>query len=151
MENRYFEVRDLKKSFGTLEVLKGVSFSMEQGEIVSIIGSSGSGKSTLLRCLNLLEFADSGSVSLNGNCLYGGDGTPLVKMSEEQLRVIRLNFGLVFQSFNLFPQYSVIENLMLAPRLLKRGTEATVRWTGPRQRQPRKQVSASPGTWPGRN
>ena len=127
MENRYFEVRDLKKSFGALEVLKGVSFSMEQGEIVSIIGSSGSGKSTLLRCLNLLEFADSGSVSLNGNCLYGGDGTPLVKMSEEQLRVIRLNFGLVFQSFNLFPQYSVIENLMLAPRLLKRGTEAEIR------------------------
>ena len=127
MENRYFEVSDLKKSFGVLEVLKGVSFSMEQGEIVSIIGSSGSGKSTLLRCLNLLEFADSGSVSLNGNCLYGGDGTPLDKMSEEQLRVIRLNFGLVFQSFNLFPQYSVIENLMLAPKLLKRGTEAEIR------------------------
>ena len=129
MEKHYFEVSDLKKSFGALKVLKGVSFSMEQGEIVSIIGSSGSGKSTLLRCLNLLEFADSGCVSLDGSRLYGGDGTPLDKMSEEQLRVIRLNFGLVFQSFNLFPQYSVIENLMLAPKLLRRGTEEEIRAT----------------------
>ena len=127
MEEKFFEVRSMKKSFGSLNVLKGVSFSMRQGEIISIIGASGSGKSTLLRCLNLLEFADSGEVWLNDKLLYSADQMPLGKMSEEELRVIRLNFGLVFQSFNLFPQYSVIENLMLAPKLLKRGGTEGIR------------------------
>ena len=126
-ERPYFEVKDLKKSFGSLQVLKGVSFSMKKGEIVSVIGSSGSGKSTLLRCLNLLEFADSGSVFLEDEQLYGDGNTSLSKLSEEDLRKIRLNFGLVFQSFNLFPQYTVLDNLMLATKLLKRGTSEDLR------------------------
>ena len=126
-EKPFFEVKDLKKSFGSLQVLKGVSFSMKKGEIVSVIGSSGSGKSTLLRCLNLLEFADSGSVFLENEQLYGDGNAPLSKMSEEDLRKIRLNFGLVFQSFNLFPQYTVLDNLMLATKLLKRGTNEELR------------------------
>ena len=126
-QNTIFEVRNLHKSFGKLEVLRGVSFSMREGEILSIIGSSGSGKSTLLRCLTYLEFADGGEILLNGETLYDGATMNLAKMSDEELRSKRLHFGLVFQSFNLFPQYSVIENLMLAPKLLGRGTEEEIR------------------------
>ncbi len=127
MGNTLLEIRDLRKSFGKLEVLKGVSFSMREGEILSIIGSSGSGKSTLLRCLTYLEFADGGQILLNGETLYDGETMKLSKLSDEELRAKRLHFGLVFQSFNLFPQYSVIENLMLAPKLLRRGTEEEIR------------------------
>ena len=109
------EVSNLKKGFGATDVLKGVSFSLEQGQVLAIIGSSGSGKTTLLRCLNFLETPDSGQISVDGKCLTGS------QLTEEQIRQNRLNFGLVFQNFNLFPQYTVLENVMLAPKLLGKG------------------------------
>lgn len=114
------EIKDIKKSFGKTEVLKGISFSLNKGEVLSIIGSSGSGKTTLLRCLNFLEFADSGTISVNGETIF--DGKSAKKLNDSEIRKNRLHFGLVFQSFNLFPQYSVLKNVMLAPTLLKRGT-----------------------------
>ena len=113
------EVKNLSKSFGKTEVLKGISFSIEKGDVISIIGSSGSGKTTLLRCLNSLEFADKGTIKVNDTVIFDGESTE--KMSDEELRQKRLHFGLVFQSFNLFPQYTVLENLTLAPKLLKKG------------------------------
>ena len=114
------EIKDIKKSFGKTEVLKGISFSLNKGEVLSIIGSSGSGKTTLLRCLNFLEFADSGTISVNGETIFDGENAK--KLSDSEIRKNRLHFGLVFQSFNLFPQYSVLKNVMLAPTLLNRGT-----------------------------
>ncbi|MEE1238740.1 MAG: amino acid ABC transporter ATP-binding protein [Acutalibacteraceae bacterium] len=114
------EINDIKKSFGKTEVLKGISFSLNKGEVLSIIGSSGSGKTTLLRCLNFLEFADSGTIAVNGETIF--DGKNAKKLTDSEIRQNRLHFGLVFQSFNLFPQYSVLKNVMLAPTLLKRGT-----------------------------
>ncbi len=108
------EVNNLKKGFGSTDVLKGVSFSLEEGQVLAIIGSSGSGKTTLLRCLNFLETADSGEIRVAGKQLLTG--------SEEAIRENRLHFGLVFQSFNLFPQYTALENIALAPTLLKRGS-----------------------------
>ena len=110
------EIKNIRKSFGKTEVLKDVSFSMEKGEVVSIIGSSGSGKTTLLRCINFLEKADMGQVVLNGEVVF--DGAELKKMTAEEIRKKQLSFGFVFQSFNLFPQYSAIENVTLAPKLL---------------------------------
>ena len=109
------EVSNLKKGFGATDVLKGVSFSLEQGQVLAIIGSSGSGKTTLLRCLNFLETPDGGEIAVEGKRLTGAH------LSEEQIRRNRLNFGLVFQNFNLFPQYTVLENVMLAPKLLGKG------------------------------
>lgn len=114
------EINNIKKSFGKTEVLKGISFSLNKGEVLSIIGSSGSGKTTLLRCLNFLEFADSGTISVNGETIF--DGESAKKLTDSEIRKNRLHFGLVFQSFNLFPQYNVLKNVMLAPTLLKRGT-----------------------------
>lgn len=114
------EISNIRKSFGKTEVLKGISFTLEKGEVLSIIGSSGSGKTTLLRCLNFLEFAEKGTISVNGSVIFDGDSTK--KMTDSEIRSNRLHFGLVFQSFNLFPQYSVLKNVMLAPTLLKRGT-----------------------------
>ena len=110
------EVNNLKKGFGATDVLKGVSFSLERGQVLAIIGASGSGKTTLLRCLNFLETPDEGEIKVNGQCLTGSH------LSEEQIRQNRLHFGLVFQNFNLFPQYSVLQNVTLAPTLLKKGT-----------------------------
>ena len=114
------EVNGIKKSFGKTEVLKGLSFSLEKGEVLSIIGSSGSGKTTLLRCLNFLEFADEGTISVNGKTIF--DASAVKQLSDAEIRENRLHFGLVFQSFNLFPQYNVLENITLAPTLLNRGT-----------------------------
>lgn len=114
------KVKNIKKNFGKTEVLKGISFSLEKGEVLSIIGSSGSGKTTLLRCLNFLEFADEGEISVNGKLIF--DGTSEKQLSDNEIRDNRLHFGLVFQSFNLFPQYNVLQNITLAPTLLKRGT-----------------------------
>ena len=108
------QVNNIKKNFGDTQVLKGVSFSLEQGQVVAIIGSSGSGKTTLLRCLNFLETPDEGEIWVNGQQLLSGN--------EETIRRNRLHFGLVFQNFNLFPQYTVMENVTLAPTLLKQGT-----------------------------
>lgn len=115
------EVKNLKKSYGKTEVLKGISFSLEKGEVLSIIGSSGSGKTTLLRCLNFLEFAESGKISVDGETIFDGEAEK--KLTENEIRRNRLHFGLVFQSFNLFPQYSVLKNVTLAPVLLKRMAE----------------------------
>ncbi len=113
------QVNNLKKRFGDLDVLKGVSFSLEKGQVLAIIGSSGGGKSTLLRCLNFLETPDEGQIVVNGK--------PLLTGSEEELRKNRLHFGLVFQNFNLFPQYTVLENITLAPNLLKLDTPEAIR------------------------
>lgn len=119
------EVKNIKKSFGKTEVLKNIGFSLEKGEVLSIIGSSGSGKTTLLRCINFLDFADGGTITVNGKIVFDGDSNK--KLTESEIRENRLHFGLVFQSFNLFPQYSVIKNVMLAPLLLKRGSEEEIR------------------------
>ena len=114
------EVKNLKKSFGTTDVLQGVSFTLEQGQVLAIIGSSGSGKTTLLRCLNFLEQADEGQILVNGqNLPFQG--------SDEEIRRHRLNFGLVFQNFNLFPQYTALENVTLAPSLLGKGSQDAIR------------------------
>ena len=112
------EVKNIKKDFGKTKVLKDVSFSLEKGQVLAIIGSSGSGKTTLLRCLNFLETPDSGEIVVDGKSLFSA-GT---KYSDDQIRENRLHFGLVFQNFNLFPQYSVLQNVTLAPTLLKKGT-----------------------------
>lgn len=110
------EVKNLRKSFGNVEVLKGIDFTLEKGEALSIIGSSGSGKTTLLRCLNFLERPDNGSIIVNGETLL--DCSDPSTLSDSQIRKKRLHFGLVFQSFNLFPQYTAIQNVVLAPKLL---------------------------------
>ena len=110
-------VNNIYKKFGKTEVLKGISFSMEKGEVVSILGSSGSGKTTLLRCLNFLEKPDEGTISIENNVIF--DAHAAKKMSENELRMNHLHFGLVFQSFNLFPQHNVLKNVTLAPTLFK--------------------------------
>ena len=115
-------VEHLHKSFGKAEVLQDISFTLEKGEVLAIIGSSGGGKTTLLRCLNFLETADGGTISVNDECIFdASDGTPK-KQRESEIRAARLHFGLVFQQFNLFPQYSVLKNVTLAPTLLGRGS-----------------------------
>ena len=104
----FLEVQNITKSFGNTQVLKGVSFEMNKGEVVSIIGSSGNGKTTLLRCLNFLEIPDSGSITVDGNTIF-----PFPACPEEQNKQ-RLTFGMVFQNFNLFPQYTALRNVTLA-------------------------------------
>ena len=112
------EVKNLKKHFGSTDVLKGVSFSLEKGQVLAIIGSSGSGKTTLLRCLNFLETPDAGEIIVDDKTLFSAG----VNYTDDQIRENRLHFGLVFQNFNLFPQYNVLENVTLAPTLLGKGT-----------------------------
>lgn len=109
------EVSNIHKSFGDNKVLKGIDFSLEKGDVLVIIGSSGSGKTTLLRCLNFLEIADKGKISVNGKVLI--DAEDKSTLNEKGIRKNRLHFGLVFQQFNLFPQYTVMDNLTLAPKL----------------------------------
>ncbi len=110
----FLEVNGIVKTFGKTEVLKGIDFTMEKGEVLAIIGSSGSGKTTLLRCLNFLETPDMGTISVNGEVLFdAGDRM----YSDAEKREKRLHFGLVFQSFNLFPQYNVLKNVSLAQEL----------------------------------
>ena len=116
------KVNNLRKHFDDLEVLKGVSFTLERGQVLALIGSSGGGKSTLLRCLNFLETPDEGEIWVNDKQLLSG--------REEEIRKNRLHFGLVFQNFNLFPQYTVLENITLAPTLLKQGTAQEIREKG---------------------
>ena len=112
------QVNNIKKGFGSTDVLKGVSFSLDEGQVLTIIGSSGSGKTTLLRCLNFLETPDAGEIFVNGKVLTTGN--------DEEIRQNRLHFGLVFQNFNLFPQYTVLENITLAPRLLKKDSPEAI-------------------------
>lgn len=110
------EVQHIHKNFGKTSVLKDVSFTLEQGEAVSIIGSSGSGKTTLLRCLNFLEKPDKGIIRVKDEILFDANN-PKTQL-ESEIRKKRLHFGLVFQNFNLFPQYTALENVMLAKQLL---------------------------------
>ncbi|MBU5474493.1 amino acid ABC transporter ATP-binding protein [Roseburia sp. MSJ-14] len=110
------EVEHIRKSFEHTEILKDISFSLEKGQVVSIIGSSGSGKTTLLRCLNFLERPDTGIIRVNGETLFDSDNP--TTQQESEIRKKRLHFGLVFQSFHLFPQYTALENIMLAKQLL---------------------------------
>ncbi|MBQ2819196.1 MAG: amino acid ABC transporter ATP-binding protein [Clostridia bacterium] len=110
-------VENLTKSFGSLKVLKGVSFTLEKGEVLAIIGSSGSGKTTLLRCLNFLETPDGGQITVSDKPLLDGHD------NDDEIRKKRLHFGLVFQSFNLFPQYTVHKNVTLALELLSQERE----------------------------
>ena len=111
----FLEVTDLYKNFGETQVLQGINFGLEKGQVLSIIGSSGSGKTTLLRCLNFLETPDTGSITVEGKTLF--DSADQTTLSDEAIRQNRLHFGLVFQNFNLFPQYSVLKNVTLAPDL----------------------------------
>ena len=119
------EVQHLYKNFGSTKVLKDISFTLERGKALAIIGSSGSGKTTLLRCLNFLETPNEGKIIVNGETLL--DAADHAAKSDAQIRKNRLHFGMVFQSFNLFPQYTVLDNLCLAARLranedIKKGT-----------------------------
>ena len=115
------EVKNIEKHFGNTTVLRDVSFSLEEGNALAIIGSSGSGKTTLLRCLNFLETPSSGSISVKGETLF--DASVRQSQKEKDLRKKRLHFGMVFQSFNLFPQYTALENVTLAERLLAQERE----------------------------
>ena len=110
------EVKHIEKHFGNTKVLKDVSFSLDAGNTLAIIGSSGSGKTTLLRCLNFLETPDNGTISVHDKVIF--DASLPASENEKDLRRKRLHFGMVFQSFNLFPQYTALENVMLAEQLL---------------------------------
>ena len=112
--NMFLEIKNLTKSFDDTAVLKGINFTLEKGQVLSLIGSSGSGKTTLLRCINALETADGGSISVDGNKIF--DASLLQSRRKNKLKN-KLNFGFVFQSFNLFPQYTALENITLAPIL----------------------------------
>ena len=113
------EVQHINKSFGATKVLDDISFSLERGKALAIIGSSGSGKTTLLRCLNFLETPDAGRILVNNETLF--DAADHASKSDAEIRQKRLHFGMVFQSFNLFPQYTALENVMLASLLLAKG------------------------------
>ena len=115
------EVRNIEKHFGNTQVLNDISFSLEKGQAIAIIGSSGSGKTTLLRCLNLLERPDGGQIVVDGQVIF--DATDLTTQRESEIRRKRLHFGLVFQNFNLFPQYTALRNVMLAGELLAQEQE----------------------------
>ena len=112
------EAEQIQKSFERTKVLEDISFSLEKGQVLSIIGSSGSGKTTLLRCLNFLERPDRGVIRINGETIFDAEDARTVQESE--IRKKRLHFGLVFQSFNLFPQYTARQNVMLAWELWAR-------------------------------
>ena len=109
------EVEHIGKSFGSTEVLKDICFSLEKSQVLSIIGSSGSGKTTLLRCINYLEHANKGIIKVNGQVVFDADDPSFLK--DSAIRQNRLHFGMVFQSFNLFPQYTALRNVMLAREL----------------------------------
>jgi len=112
----FLEVSHIEKHFNRIQVLKDISFSLEKGESIAVIGSSGSGKTTLLRCLNFLERPDAGEIKVDGKVVF--DAADPATQRESEVRRKRLHFGLVFQNFNLFPQYTALENVMLARELL---------------------------------
>lgn len=124
-DNKVLKVNNLCKSFGDNHVLKSISLSMERGEVLAIIGASGGGKTTFLRCVNFLETADSGYIEIGGETVF--DSGSDRKRTDAELRSARLKIGLVFQQFNLFPQYTVLGNVTLAPELLGKGTKAEIR------------------------
>lgn len=124
----YFSIKGLTKNFGELGVLRGISLDLQKGEVLSIIGSSGSGKTTLLRCINFLETPSSGRITLDGEVMYSDEETK--RVPEKELRRRRMNFGLVFQSFNLFPQYNVLDNVKLAPTLFLKEKLKELKKTG---------------------
>ena len=124
----YFSIEELTKNFGELGVLRGISLDLQKGEVLSIIGSSGSGKTTLLRCINFLETPSSGRITLDGEVMYSDEETK--RIPEKELRRRRMNFGLVFQSFNLFPQYNVLDNVKLAPTLFLKEKIKELKKTG---------------------
>ena len=113
------DVQNIEKHYGATQVLQDISFTLEEGQALAIIGSSGSGKTTLLRCLNFLERPDRGRILVRGETLF--DAADPAAHREEEVRQKRLHFGLVFQSFNLFPQYTALENVTLAKELLAQG------------------------------
>ncbi|MBO5918559.1 MAG: amino acid ABC transporter ATP-binding protein, partial [Oscillospiraceae bacterium] len=115
------EVRNIEKHFGATRVLEDISFELERGQALAIIGSSGSGKTTLLRCLNFLETPNQGSISVEGKVIF--DAADPATQKESEVRKKRLHFGMVFQSFNLFPQYTALENVTLASKLLAKERE----------------------------
>ena len=120
-------IDDLHKSFGALEVLKGISFSAREGEVVSLIGSSGSGKSTLLRCINMLEVPDTGTVSIDGQAIeLKGSAPHRIIANENQIRRIRSELGMVFQSFNLWAHLTILQNVMEAPVVVQKRPRAEV-------------------------
>ena len=113
------EAKHIEKHFGATRVLEDISFSLEEGQVLAIIGSSGSGKTTLLRCLNFLETPDQGTITVRGETLF--DAKDPETQRENEIRRKRLHFGMVFQSFNLFPQYTALQNVTLARELLAKG------------------------------
>ena len=110
-----FEIENLQKSFNEQQVLRGVSISLEKGDVLALIGPSGNGKTTLLRCINFLETPDGGEIKVNGETVF--DAADSARKSESEIRKKRLHFGLVFQNFNLFPQYTALQNVALAKEL----------------------------------
>ena len=124
------EVKNIEKHFENTKVLEDISFSLEEGKALAIIGSSGSGKTTLLRCLNFLESPDRGTITVRGETLF--DAASPEREQEKDLRKKRLHFGMVFQSFNLFPQYTALENVSLAQKLLAQGLQRLVVGRGKR-------------------
>lgn len=114
------KLKNVHKSFGDLEVLKGINLTVEEGEVVCVIGPSGSGKSTMLRCMNQLETITSGKVFIGFNLIsHMEEGEDLLNLSEKEAAKLRTNLGMVFQRFNLFPHLTVLENLTIAPKLVK--------------------------------
>ena len=129
----FLDIENIKKRFGSNEVLKDISFSLEKGEVLAIIGSSGSGKTTLLRCLNFLEKADHGRIIVGDELLF--DGSDKNSFNEKTIREKRLHFGLVFQSFNLFPQYTALKNILLAPEMRLNEEAGNTKMSGAEKRQ----------------